>query len=665
VLGSTELNPLDDATREVQTAWLEKVAERYFAVSAAAVRAADPNHLVIGSRFAGDAPEWAWRACARHCDVVTFNHYPRVDFEGGDASELATVFQRYYGLVRRPMMITEWSFPALDAGLPCTAGAGMRVDTQEQKAKCFEVMQHLLFRLPFMVGSDYFMWVDEPAQGITDTFPEDSNYGLVDLGDRPWPELTAMAARLNPLARRLHSGEVPEVYLMDLECGPKGIRVTARNLGSAQATADIRIATGAEVLSAPRIALAPGSEGTVQIAGDTRTAPQGLRRITAELVQPEGWLPRGCRGVVKLTRYMYNGAEPEKPLVVVNAGTTDLPALPVLLPVAAEAGTALHCSTTDNLALSLLPFADGMRVMRVPELAAGAALTGFVRPRAAAGTMPVKVERRGDQGYAIDNGLLRLEHDGTSGNVFDRISVGGVLLGRCNPLLWQQPDGDNQWAQTDSLAAADLQDLPGGVVVTVTAQHGGAAGVITAVDDQGRMAAARRPTVPFGIVHCFVVLPQVPFVVTRCVSVKNLDPERPLVLMAPFFYLQSFIGGKVEGDVVGVGRQVPNYYRVSGSASWHDEGVGAWYGCAPLDERIQAQFWLDEGGGQHPDARLLPPEPVTLPPGGSYEPSGCPALLVYGALDKAEGAQSWTSVRQAVDGIGDLQVVSPGTAPAE
>jgi hypothetical protein len=31
--------------------------------------------------------------------------------------------------------------------------------------------------LPFLIGYDYFMWVDEPASGISTSFPEDSNYG--------------------------------------------------------------------------------------------------------------------------------------------------------------------------------------------------------------------------------------------------------------------------------------------------------------------------------------------------------------------------------------------------------------------------------------------------------------------------------------------------------
>ena len=47
--------------------------------------------------------------------------------------------------------------------LPCKYGASMRVDTQDQKARCCEILQTLLFRLPFIVGSDYFMWVAEPG----------------------------------------------------------------------------------------------------------------------------------------------------------------------------------------------------------------------------------------------------------------------------------------------------------------------------------------------------------------------------------------------------------------------------------------------------------------------------------------------------------------------
>ena len=59
-----------------------------------------------------------------------------------------------HGGAGKPLMITEWFFPALAIGLPCTHGAGMRVSTQGQRAACFSHFQTLMFSLPFMVGSN-------------------------------------------------------------------------------------------------------------------------------------------------------------------------------------------------------------------------------------------------------------------------------------------------------------------------------------------------------------------------------------------------------------------------------------------------------------------------------------------------------------------------------
>ena len=172
-------------------------ADRYFSIATAAIRKYDPNHMILGCRFAGNAPDPAWRAAGRYCDIVTLNFYGRVDLDTGEPIGLVEHLKRCYELSGRPLMITEWSFPALDSGLPCKHGAGMRVDTQEQKARCFEIYQTTFFSLPFVVGSDYFMWVDEPALGISSTFPEDSNYGLVNEKDEPYWEFVNVVKRIN------------------------------------------------------------------------------------------------------------------------------------------------------------------------------------------------------------------------------------------------------------------------------------------------------------------------------------------------------------------------------------------------------------------------------------------------------------------------------------
>lgn len=195
--------PETDQAKAMAREYVRLVAELYFKETTEAIRRHDPNHMVLGSRFAGWSPG-IWDICGKCCDVVTFNSYPRIDVDRGVPADLVEEYRDIYRQAGKPLMMTEWSFPALDSGLPCKHGAGMRVATQAQKARCYRFFQSTLFGLPFFVGSDYFMYVDEPALGISDTFPEDSNYGLVNERDEPWPELTRTAAELNPRVYELH-----------------------------------------------------------------------------------------------------------------------------------------------------------------------------------------------------------------------------------------------------------------------------------------------------------------------------------------------------------------------------------------------------------------------------------------------------------------------------
>ena len=85
---------------------------------------------MLGARFAGlnGAHPAVWEIAGRHCDVVTFNIYPWADLERNvvrlypapDAETLADAFAARHAVVKKPFLITEWSFPALDSGLPCT-----------------------------------------------------------------------------------------------------------------------------------------------------------------------------------------------------------------------------------------------------------------------------------------------------------------------------------------------------------------------------------------------------------------------------------------------------------------------------------------------------------------------------------------------------------------
>jgi len=188
-------------------AFLKLAADIYFRVSSEAIRRHDPNHIVMGARFAGlgGAHPVVWEVSGKYCDLVTFNVYPWADIDrnvvtmnrSANAERVADAFTRQYGYVKKPMLVTEWSFPALDSGLPCTGGAGQRFRTQGERTRATELFARTMLSLPFFVGYDYFMWVDEPAEGISDAFPEDSNYGLINLQGEAYPEITGMFARLH------------------------------------------------------------------------------------------------------------------------------------------------------------------------------------------------------------------------------------------------------------------------------------------------------------------------------------------------------------------------------------------------------------------------------------------------------------------------------------
>jgi len=146
-----------------------------------------------------------WEEAGKCCDLVTFNCYPWADIDRNlvfnDAwrrsEQVKDAFQRVYSLAKKPLLITEWSFPALDSGLPCTHGAGQRFRTQPERAAATELFAKTMLAMPFVVGYDYFMWVDEPALGIAKTFPENTNYGLIDEKGNAYPEITAMFEELH------------------------------------------------------------------------------------------------------------------------------------------------------------------------------------------------------------------------------------------------------------------------------------------------------------------------------------------------------------------------------------------------------------------------------------------------------------------------------------
>lgn len=176
-----------EPTDEDKADFLRLVAEQYFRVCREAIRKADPNHMILGCRFAGYAPQPVLEGLKGHVDIVSYNDY--------SFDPPTWQFERIVNITGRPFMITEFAFKAKDSGLPNTKGAGIPVETQQDRADRFEKYVTVLSTLPAWVGYHWFEWCDEPKEGRFDG--ENSNYGLVRIDDTPWETLTARFTAVN------------------------------------------------------------------------------------------------------------------------------------------------------------------------------------------------------------------------------------------------------------------------------------------------------------------------------------------------------------------------------------------------------------------------------------------------------------------------------------
>ncbi len=180
-------------------AWAGVVAERYFSVTTQALRAVDPHHLILGVRFAGEAPWDVVAACGKYCDVVSVNHYAK----SGDIDK--TLMDNFYVKGGKPILITEYSFSSMEnqSGDPNSHGADVSVPTQKDRAEHLHRYATQMLSLPYIVGLHWFEWSDESPKGRFDG--EDCDYGLVDTQDKEYSLLTLEHTRINRDAQTFHA----------------------------------------------------------------------------------------------------------------------------------------------------------------------------------------------------------------------------------------------------------------------------------------------------------------------------------------------------------------------------------------------------------------------------------------------------------------------------
>lgn len=187
------------AYRRLGSAWLKHLASAYFKLTTALIRKHDPNHLVLGVRFRGYAVPEVVEASRGYTDAQSLNYYV------SDARLDPQMFRRTYELSGQPLIITEYSFHSLDgrSGNRNTVGFPAQVLDQEARAQAYREFTTRLARVPYVIGADWFQWMDEPPSGRR-MDGEDVNFGVVDIDDRPYAGLVEAIRDTSPRLNGVH-----------------------------------------------------------------------------------------------------------------------------------------------------------------------------------------------------------------------------------------------------------------------------------------------------------------------------------------------------------------------------------------------------------------------------------------------------------------------------
>jgi agarase len=162
-------------------------------VASEAIRAVDPNHLILGSRASSlSMPPQVPQAAAPYIDVFSVNFYATtaglfdaLNENWGPLVPIENWLRAYHDLSGLPLMATEFSFRSSESDPPNRyPPIYLTFDTQAERAAAYDAYVQNCFDAPYIVGQHWFEYVDQPVGGRSDG--EDNNFGLVTVADEPY-----------------------------------------------------------------------------------------------------------------------------------------------------------------------------------------------------------------------------------------------------------------------------------------------------------------------------------------------------------------------------------------------------------------------------------------------------------------------------------------------
>jgi hypothetical protein len=176
--------------------FIYRAFEKFLEVTMAAIRRHDPNHLILGLRFGGaNVPPEMLQAC-RVFDVYSLNvYYSQLDVKR---------LEEIHRVTGRPIIIGEFHFGVPGRGL---AAGLVQVRDQAERGIAYRHYVEQAAAFPAVIGTSWFQWIDQPCTGRMDG--ENYNIGIVDVTDRPYPDLVEAMRTTHRRIQAVHAGTEP------------------------------------------------------------------------------------------------------------------------------------------------------------------------------------------------------------------------------------------------------------------------------------------------------------------------------------------------------------------------------------------------------------------------------------------------------------------------
>ena len=176
-------HPLE--TGRIKAGFIYDCAKKYFETVAAAVRKYDPNHLVLGIRFA-ERPDRRWAELSAVFDVFSINIY------SPDFAPDPEMIREYAEASGRPVLIGEFTACAPGRGLQGLFYFTFKVRDQDERGKAYRYYVENSAANPYIIGTHWFQLVDDLPTGRPSD-EERLNFGFLDVLDLPYLPLVNAA----------------------------------------------------------------------------------------------------------------------------------------------------------------------------------------------------------------------------------------------------------------------------------------------------------------------------------------------------------------------------------------------------------------------------------------------------------------------------------------